>query len=85
MFDKQLTALSAIVRDEDLQRYTGDTFLDLIKAVTFKGNEAGIKTVDDVRKLLFHIPTVLFWDKMKRYLYSIRIAVHEKNSLRLCF
>ena len=70
MFDKQLTALSAIVRNEDLQRYTGDAFLDLIKAVTFKDNEAGIKTVDDVRKLLFHIPTVLFWDKMKRYLYG---------------
>lgn len=70
MLDKQLTAFSALVHDEDLQNYAGDAFLNFIKAVTFNDVEAGVKTVADVQQILFHIPTVLFWDKMKRYLYG---------------
>lgn len=70
MLDNQLTTFSALIHDEDLQKYAGDAFLDFIKAVAFGNVDARIKTVDDVRKILFHIPTVLFWDKMKRYLYG---------------
>lgn len=70
MLDKQLTTFSALVHNEDLQNYAGDAFLNFIKAVTFNDVGAGVKTLDDVRQILFHIPTVLFWDKMKRYLYG---------------
>lgn len=70
MLDKQLKVFSTLVHNEDLQKYAGDAFLNFIKAVTFNDVGAGVKTLDDVRKILVHIPTVLFWDKMKRYLYG---------------
>lgn len=70
MFNNQLTTFSSLIKNENLQNYAGDAFLNLIKAVAFSDFGAGVKTIDDVRKLLFHIPTLLFWDKMKRYLYG---------------
>ncbi len=70
MLENQLTAFSAIIHDEDIQKYSGDAFIDFIKAVTFSDPLSGAKSINDARKLLFHIPTVLFWDKMKRYLYG---------------
>ena len=70
MLENQLATFTALVHDEDLQKYAGDAFIDFITAFYLDDAKAGIKTVDDVRKILFHIPTVLFWDKMKRYLYG---------------
>ena len=65
MLKNQLIAFSAIIHDEDIQKYSGDAFIDFIKAVTFSDPLSGAKSIDDARKLLFHIPTVLFWDSMR--------------------
>lgn len=85
MLENQLTTFSALVHDEDLQKYAGDAFLDFIKAVAFCDVGSGIKTADDVRKILFHIPTVLFWDKMKRYLYGTFRSFEDQLKLAAKF
>lgn len=68
MLNKQIGAMKKILTDEDLQKYTGDSFWNLIQAVILADPLAGAATVKDVKEIIFHIPTVLFWDKMKRYL-----------------
>ena len=68
MLEKQVDALRAILSNEDLQNYAGDSFWNLIQAVVFSDGFAGIAAGKNIKELIFHIPTILFWDKMKRYL-----------------
>lgn len=70
MFDDQLHALVTILKDEDVQQYAGESFYNLIKAVVFCDAGAGVDAIKNVKDLLFHMPTVLFWDKMKRFIYG---------------
>ena len=68
MLKKQTEALSKILSNDDLQTYAGDAFWNLIQAVVTSDPFAEIAAIKDVKDIIFHIPTILFWDKMKRYL-----------------
>lgn len=68
MLNEQIDSLRAILSDKDLQHYAGDCFWNLIQMVTFSDPFAGIAAGKNIKELIFHIPTILFWDKMKRYL-----------------
>lgn len=70
MFENQVTALTAILKDKDIQEYAGDAFWNIIKAVSLGDVGALLDTASDVKNLLFHAPTVLFWDKMQRYMFG---------------
>lgn len=70
MLEQQINALATIIKDNDIQQYAGETFLNLIKAVVFGDVEAGVDASREVSSLLFHMPTVLFWDRMRRFLYG---------------
>lgn len=70
MFDKQVTALTAILKDKDIRGYSGDAFWNIIKAVVLGDVGALLDTTNDLKNILFHTPTVLFWDKMQRYLFG---------------
>ncbi len=84
MIEKQVSALTTILKSEDITKYTGDAFWQIIKAVTLGDVGALVDTAGDIKNILFHIPTVLFWDKMQRYLlgtfrdYSEQIKMSEK-------
>lgn len=60
--------MKKILTDEDLQQYAGDGFWNFVQAVIFADPFAGRTAIKDIKEIIFHIPTVLFWDKMKRYL-----------------
>ncbi len=68
MLERQVNSLRTILSDKDLQQYTGDGFWNLIQAVVLSDPFSGIAAGKDIKELIFHIPTILFWDKMKRYL-----------------
>lgn len=70
MFDKQVTALTAILKDKDIREYSGDAFWNIIKAVVLGDVGALLDATNDLKDILFHTPTVLFWDKMQRYLFG---------------
>jgi len=70
MFDKQVTALTAILKDKDIREYSGDAFWNIIKAVVLGDVGALLDATNDMKNILFHTPTVLFWDKMQRYLFG---------------
>lgn len=56
--------------DENLQEYAGDSFLNLIQAVVTKDPFSGLEAAKNIKELIFHTPTVLFWDKMERFLFG---------------
>ena len=70
MFEKQLAALTTILKNEDIHKYEGDAFWGIIKAVSLGDVGALIDSGRDMKNLVFHIPTILFWDKMQRYIFG---------------
>lgn len=70
MVDKQINELTVILKSEDLKQYLGDAFFDLIQAVIGKDPLSTVSAAKNIKNLVFHMPTVLFWGKMKRFLYG---------------
>lgn len=68
MLDNQVNALRCIMEESDLSDYAGDAFWNLIQAVTTADAFAGFAAAKDIKEIVFHMPTLIFWDKMKRYL-----------------
>lgn len=70
MIEKQIRTLTVILKDKDIRRFEGDAFWNIIKAVSLGDVTALVDSSKNFESLLFHIPTVLFWDKMKRYMFG---------------
>ena len=45
-------------------------FWNIVKAVVLGDVGALLDATDDLKNIIFHTPTVLFWDKMQRYLFG---------------
>ena len=43
---------------------------NIIKAVSLGDAGALLDSANDIKNLVFHAPTVLFWDKMQRYMFG---------------
>lgn len=68
MLEKQINNITTIVESIDLQEYPGELFNYLIES-TITGNPVTtVKNVIKAQELLFHIPTAIFWGKMRRFL-----------------
>ena len=70
MLDEQLNEIASIIKDSDLKEYTGDAFWNLIQAVISKDPVSAALTAKDVKQIVFHMPTAIFWNKMERFLYG---------------
>ena len=70
MIEKQIAALTTILKDRDIHEYAGDAFLNIVKAVSLGDVGALFDSSVDIKNLLFHTPTILFWDKMQRYMFG---------------
>lgn len=85
MLDKQTAMIGDILRNEDLRKYAGDAFVDLISCVLSADPVAGIKTIDDVKQLMLHFPSAIFWGKMKRFLRGTFFSYEEQVKLAAKF
>lgn len=70
MLENQIAAFTAIIKDEDLKNYAGSCFWNFIQAVITADPFSGLEAIKDAKEMIFHMPTILFWDKMKRYLFG---------------
>ena len=68
MLEDQLKELALIVKNDDLRKYAGNAFWNLIQAVISKDPVSGTLAGKDVKQIVFHMPTVIFWNKIKRFL-----------------
>ena len=64
MLNDQINALTAILKDNDIQEYAGDAFWKIIQAV-YMGDvnilnigQTVVEVGNDIRQILIHIPTV---------------------------
>lgn len=84
MLDRQVDKLRVFLQNEKIIDYAGDAFWNLIQAIITADPFAGIATARDIKNIIFHMPTLIFWDKMKRYLlgtfndYDQQIKMSEK-------
>lgn len=85
MIEKQVTALTTILKDKDIHEYTGDAFWNIIKAVSLGDVGALLDSGTDIKNLLFHAPTVLFWDKMQRYMFGTFMDYREQVKMACRF
>lgn len=53
MFEKQVTALTAILKDTDIQSYAGDGFWNIVKAVSLGDAGALLDSANDIKIWLF--------------------------------
>lgn len=70
MINNQICAIATLIRDEDLKQYAGDAFWNFIQSVIMKDPSSGLSSIKNVKDLVFHVPTLLFWDKMYRFLFG---------------
>ena len=70
MLKKQIESLSILLKDEDLRNYSGEAFWNLIQTVIGQDPFSGVASIKNVKDLVFHMPTVLFWNKMQRFLFG---------------
>lgn len=69
-FNDQIRALTEVLKNEDLQKYAADSFLSLVEAVFTKDPFTAIDAARNIREMLYNMPNLLFWDKMKRFMYG---------------
>ena len=86
MLEGQVKTLATILKDKNLQKYVKEALGNIVKAVA-TGDITALKEVAvDTTEIIFHMPTILFWDKMQRYLqgtfrdYSDQVKMAEKFS-----
>lgn len=70
MLKKQIETFAAILKNNDLRAYSGEAFWNLIQAVISQDLSDGLASIKNVKDLVFHMPTVLFWSKMQRFLFG---------------
>lgn len=81
MLEKQLTQMCSILKSKDLKEYAGDCFLNFIKAVLFCDPSSAFDAVKDAASLVIHFPAMIFWDKMKRFLYGTFKDYEEQTKI----
>ena len=54
MIEKQIAALTTILKDRDIHEYAGDAFLNIVKAVSLGNVGALLDSSVDIKNLLFH-------------------------------
>lgn len=70
MLEKQINALTIILKNEDIHKYTGEAFMNIIKAVILGDPNALIDAGKDIKEIISNMPIILFWDKMSKYMYG---------------
>ena len=66
MLEDQIDKLASLMKDEDLKKYAGEGFWDLMQAVIFSDPVSAVGATKNAIELAVHMPTYLFWNKMKR-------------------
>ena len=71
MLERQIQALGTVMKSPEFHSRALDGALSLMKLVLFKDYGAGVDLAKASAELLFHTPTILYWDKMWRYMCGV--------------
>lgn len=63
-------SLSKLIKSDDIRNYAKNGVMDLIQAI-FKGDVfQGLSAIKNFNDLIFNIPSILFWEKMQKFLLN---------------
>ena len=85
MLDKQISTLTTILSNEEIQSYADEGFWSLIQAVVTSDPFAGLSGVRNIKDIIFHMPTLLFWNKMKRFLLGTFYTLEDQVKMAAKF
>lgn len=71
MLEKQIQALGTVMKSPESRSLALDGSLSLMKFVLFEDYGAGVDLAKAAATFLFHTPTMLYWDKMWRYMCAV--------------
>ena len=84
LLDTVCDNFGTVIKSEDIQKYAGNGIWNLIRFI-YSGNVfVGASVAKDVKELMFHVPTAIFWNKMQRFLLgtftdkNVQIKMAEK-------
>lgn len=83
--NEQVDILTDAIQSEKLQNYFHDGIWNLIKLILFKDPAAAVEMGMDVKSILFHMPTAMFWAKMERYLKGTFCSYEDQIKLSAKF
>jgi hypothetical protein len=58
----------AILKNEDIQKYAGESFCNLIELLVTGELLKGVAAGKSIKEFIFHMPTSIFWSKMESFL-----------------
>lgn len=85
MINNLANSIITILKDESVQKYAIASAVDLAKAVKLQDPGAFVDVAKNMKELVFHVPTVLFWDKMKRFLCGTFLCYEDQLKLAARF
>ncbi|MBO4456694.1 MAG: hypothetical protein J5802_03165 [Butyrivibrio sp.] len=68
--DSQYNTIAHIIETEDLKEYAEGGIEAFIKAMVFNDKALQYDVAVEIKNIMFHMPTAIFWGKMRRYLYG---------------
>lgn len=67
-FDSQMGRMTRILANDDMRSYFASGFEHFVKAVLTEDGFEAVEGGLDIARMVFHAPTVMFWEKMERFL-----------------
>lgn len=75
----------AVLKNEDIQKYAGEGFWNLIQAIFTGDFFTSVTAGKDIKELIFHIPTATFWGKMKSFLFGTYRSFEDQVNMSAKF
>lgn len=67
-----------IIKNKEIREFSGDAFWDFVQALFTGDVFSGLSSIKNVKDMFFHVPTVLFWNKMQRFLLGTYKSLDEQ-------
>ena len=77
----QIQTVVKALTTEDIQQYAKDGIWDLVQGVIMSDPFAIASGIRNVKELVFQMPTLLFWNKMQRYLLGTFHNLEEQTKM----
>lgn len=59
-----------IIKNKNMQDYKDDAIWELIQYIFTGDVFSGISSIKNIKDMIFHAPTIIFWNKMQKFLLS---------------
>lgn len=70
-----------IISNDDINRLIKDSIWNLVRTIVFKDPESALQLGENIKEFVFQTPTLIFWDKMERFLKGCFTSFEDQVKL----